>query len=88
MADFGVYIHVPFCSRRCDYCAFATWDDRHHLQVTYMEALATEIRRAVDQGLPPAHTVFVGGGTPSLVDPELLAGVLQLIPMERSDPRL
>ena len=88
MPDFGVYVHVPFCSRRCDYCAFATWDDRHHLQAAYMDALAAEIRRAVDAGLPPAHTVFVGGGTPSLVDPELLAVVLQSIPMAKDDPRL
>lgn len=88
MADHGVYVHIPFCSRRCDYCAFATWEDRHHLQAAYMEALATEIRRAVDEGLPPAHTVFVGGGTPSLVDAELLAAVVQSIPLVSDDPHV
>ena len=44
--EFGVYLHVPFCSRRCDYCAFATWADRHHLQQSYMEALLADVRRA------------------------------------------
>ena len=72
--EFGVYLHVPFCSRRCDYCAFATWADRHHLQQSYMEALLADVRRA---DLTPVTSVFVGGGTPTLVDPHLLAAVLR-----------
>src|SRR5256885_10695945 len=65
---FGVYLHVPFCNRRCDYCAFATWDDRPHLIGAYVEALCTEIRRAAP-ALPPATSVFLGGGTPPLLTP-------------------
>ena len=45
---FGVYVHIPFCASRCDYCAFATWTDRHHLTEPYLAALATDIDRAVD----------------------------------------
>ena len=74
---FGVYVHIPFCAQRCDYCAFATWTDRHHLQQRYMQALRTEVERAA---LPPVTSVFVGGGTPTLVDPHLLAAVLDDIP--------
>jgi putative oxygen-independent coproporphyrinogen III oxidase len=70
---FGVYVHIPFCAKRCDYCAFATWSDRHHLQQRYMESLRTDIVR---EGLAPATSVFVGGGTPTLVDPVSLASVL------------
>ena len=77
---FGVYVHVPFCSRRCDYCAFATWDDKASQVSAYMDALVTEIRRAVDAGLAPAETVFVGGGTPSLVPAEMLARVIAAVP--------
>ena len=40
---FGVYLHVPFCRHRCDYCAFATWTDRHHLTDAYLDAVRTEI---------------------------------------------
>jgi oxygen-independent coproporphyrinogen-3 oxidase len=74
---FGVYVHIPFCTSRCDYCAFATWTDRHHLQHQYLDALRSDIERA---GLPPVTSVFVGGGTPTLVDPHGLARVLQAIP--------
>ena len=75
--SFGVYVHIPFCSRRCDYCAFATWTDRHHLQEQYLRALVADIRRTE---MPPVTSVFVGGGTPTLVDPRLLAEVLGAVP--------
>src|SRR5690606_828908 len=77
---FGVYVHVPFCAARCDYCAFATWTDRHHLQGAYLEACRTDVERLVAGGMPPATSVFVGGGTPSLVAPRDLVAVLGAIP--------
>ncbi|MFM7251657.1 MAG: radical SAM family heme chaperone HemW [Ilumatobacteraceae bacterium] len=78
MTAFGVYLHIPFCARRCDYCAFATWTDRHHLHDDYLRALQRDIERS---GMPPATSVFVGGGTPSAVDPEALGAVLRSIPL-------
>ena len=75
-SSFGVYVHVPFCARRCDYCAFATWTDRHHLQAAYADACVAEVRAA---SLPPATSVFFGGGTPSLLDPGRLVGILAAI---------
>jgi oxygen-independent coproporphyrinogen-3 oxidase len=78
---FGVYVHIPFCASKCDYCAFATWTDRHHLTESYLGALTTEIARAVEAGLPVADTVFVGGGTPTMVDPHALASVIASIPV-------
>ncbi|HEY2302537.1 MAG TPA: radical SAM family heme chaperone HemW, partial [Acidimicrobiales bacterium] len=73
---FGVYVHVPFCSRRCDYCAFATWTDRHELMVPYLSACRRSLQRAQ---IPAATSVFFGGGTPSLVPAELLISVLSAI---------
>jgi putative oxygen-independent coproporphyrinogen III oxidase len=77
---FGVYLHIPFCSSKCDYCAFATWTDRHHLVDAYLDALRVEIDRAVESGMPVADTIFVGGGTPTLVPPDDLAAVIQSVP--------
>ena len=41
-----MYVHVPFCRSRCDYCAFATWTDRHHLTDDYLAAVRLDIERA------------------------------------------
>lgn len=79
--EFGVYVHIPFCASRCDYCAFATWTDRAHLVGEYVEACVTDVKRRFAGGAhPPATSVFFGGGTPSLVDAGLLMSVLDAIP--------
>jgi len=81
MAGFGVYVHVPFCARRCDYCDFATWTDRHHLMEAYAAACVTDLTRRVEAGsLPAATSVFFGGGTPSLLPAELLVAILSAVP--------
>ena len=75
-APFGAYVHIPFCSRRCDYCAFATWTDRDHLVDRYLAGLATDIGRSVGGGLPPLTSVFVATGVrfPDALAAELLFG--------------
>lgn len=70
---FGIYIHVPFCSSRCGYCDFNTYTPRQYAdQEEYLNALEHELALAAQyldaQGsLVPADTVFIGGGTPSLI---------------------
>ncbi len=76
----GVYVHVPFCASRCDYCAFATWTDKEHLVEEYVAALLAEIAAAGQrEDLGPAVSVYVGGGTPSLLPPAALCRVLEAI---------
>lgn len=77
----GVYVHIPFCAKRCDYCAFATFTDRHHLQGEYVQALRKHIRLLVAGGMPAATSVFVGGGTPTMLPAEELLSVLAEIPL-------
>jgi oxygen-independent coproporphyrinogen-3 oxidase len=79
-SPFGSYVHVPFCASKCEYCAFATWTDRHHLADEYLSAVRDEIDLAVAGGLRTSTSVFVGGGTPSLVDPLDLMSVVAAIP--------
>lgn len=79
--SFGVYCHIPFCTHRCDYCAFATWTDRSHLIAEYMGACRRQARELATD-MPPVTSVFFGGGTPNLVDPALLAAVLVELPTD------
>jgi oxygen-independent coproporphyrinogen-3 oxidase len=72
-----VYVHVPFCASRCDYCDFATWTDRTHLAREYVDACVRDLER---RALPPATSVFFGGGTPSLLDACLLVRILDATP--------
>lgn len=77
---FGIYIHVPFCASRCDYCAFATWTDRHHLIGDYLSAVRAQAAE-VAPGLRPVTSVFVGGGTPNLVPAEDLMAIIDELPV-------
>jgi putative oxygen-independent coproporphyrinogen III oxidase len=76
----GAYVHIPFCIRRCDYCAFATWDDRLSLLDGYVDGVRREIA-SVAPSLEPLTSVFFGGGTPSLLSPPQLASILQGLPL-------
>jgi putative oxygen-independent coproporphyrinogen III oxidase len=82
VTSFGIYLHVPFCASRCDYCAFATWTDRHHLIDDYLDACRRQAAEAVAAGLPIVTSVFVGGGTPNLVPAADLMAVLAELPIE------
>ena len=72
----GVYVHIPFCAARCDYCDFATWTDRAHLVDAYVDACVLDLQR---RALLPVDTVFFGGGTPSLLAASQLTAILDAI---------
>jgi putative oxygen-independent coproporphyrinogen III oxidase len=75
-----VYVHVPFCRARCDYCSFATWTDKDHLIAGYVAAVHAELARRRSAGtMRPATSVFFGGGTPSRVPAADLCSVLAAI---------
>lgn len=66
-----MYVHIPFCAARCPYCDFATAPATTRLRARYLAALAAEIgREGAALGRPRARTLFVGGGTPSLLEPD------------------
>jgi len=78
----GVYVHIPFCATRCDYCDFATWTDRESLIDDYVDACRVDVIGWRDRGvLDAATSVFFGGGTPSLLPEERLLAILAEIPL-------
>lgn len=66
----GVYLHIPFCGHICSYCDFNTYAGQESLIPRYVDAMEAEIaRQAALLGGPAAATVYIGGGTPSLLTP-------------------
>ncbi|MDH5759365.1 MAG: radical SAM family heme chaperone HemW [Gemmatimonadota bacterium] len=83
----SVYVHAPFCVRRCPYCDFAVQVRRVGDVEGWLAALAGELRAVEREGLFVAadriRTVYVGGGTPSLLGPTAMEGVAALLGRER-----
>ncbi len=71
-----LYVHVPFCAHRCGYCDFVTVTGNEHLQARYVDALLAEMSAVAS----PLETVFIGGGTPTLLDDVQLARLLGGLP--------
>ncbi len=83
--DTSLYIHVPFCTHRCAYCDFNTYAGKEFLIPAYVDALIREIEFIGRQvtNLPihqsPVHTIFFGGGTPSLLTPAQFASIFRAL---------
>lgn len=76
----AVYIHVPFCTTKCTYCAFNTYTNLENLVQPYTDAVANElVSVALSQPNTPVHTIFFGGGTPSLLTPAQFDQILNTI---------
>ena len=76
----SVYVHIPFCLRKCLYCDFASYPGKESLFEPYVQALRTQIRRA-SESFPGTRvpTIYFGGGTPNVLPPESLASILDEI---------
>ncbi len=75
---FGIYIHVPFCVRKCPYCDFVTAPGNREERLSYLNALASEIRSSSWKGCE-ARTIYFGGGTPSELGPPDLHRVIRWV---------
>ena len=70
----GLYVHIPFCSAICNYCNFNRGLFDADLKTRYVDALVSEICRQKSE--IPADTIFFGGGTPSLLEPDDIARII------------
>lgn len=84
----GIYVHIPFCASRCIYCGFYSTVGREAQQERYIEAVKREMAKRrtylseADRKGP--FTIYIGGGTPSVVKPHLLVGLTEAIKQEFS----
>lgn len=77
---FAIYLHWPFCQAKCPYCDFNSHVSQHIDQKRWLQAYLTEIDRYADLTQGRVLTsVFFGGGTPSLMQPDVVAGILDRI---------
>ena len=78
MGDFGVYVHIPFCRRKCFYCDFPSYAGEERWMSRYREALCREIAAqgccCLQEGA--VRTVYIGGGTPTALAPDDLLAVV------------
>ena len=76
----GLYIHIPFCNKKCDYCDFVSFSMDRKAQQLYLEALFTEIdmvkRKFQDRVF---NSIFIGGGTPSIVYEGFIASLARKV---------
>lgn len=78
--DLGLYIHVPFCLKRCHFCAFYLMVHRDDLVRTFLLALEREITvYGKEVGKTPVSTIYLGGGTPTSLNAKQLGGILEAL---------
>ena len=75
-----LYVHVPFCGHRCGYCDFVTVTGRRGQHDAYVHAVLAELERERALLAPSLETIYVGGGTPTLLAQDVLARLLAELP--------
>ena len=77
MPPISLYIHIPFCQRKCPYCDFNTYAGLNRLFEPFTAALVKEIELAGEvNGHPQVRTIFLGGGTPTVLPADLLSQIM------------
>ncbi len=72
-----LYIHIPFCARKCNYCDFLSFPEKPEAQTDYVQQLCREMQASADLAKDyEVNSIFIGGGTPSLLDPRDISRIL------------
>ena len=87
--EIGLYIHMPFCKQKCYYCDFVSYANKKKFFKKYVECVKKEIEKYArenrimsEHGLEPKYvikTIYIGGGTPSLIDDEYIEDILKTV---------
>ncbi len=95
MKELGIYIHIPFCKKKCDYCDFVSYCDKNDMIEKYVNSVKNEIANNVGANLVrnaekeyrntpldnnyQITTIYIGGGTPSSIDSKYIVEILNTI---------
>lgn len=79
MKSIGLYIHIPFCKKKCLYCDFNSYDNKNLEEDAYIFALIEELKHYINKQEYEFKTVFIGGGTPTIINPGNIAKIMKSI---------
>ena len=80
MKELGIYIHIPFCKKKCSYCDFISFSNKTKLIKKYIEALKIEIDKCkTNKESYIVKTIYIGGGTPSFIESKYIVEILNNI---------
>ena len=89
MKEIGIYVHIPFCKQKCNYCDFNSFANKGEYIEKYIKCVQKEIKNVGDRvrlksngdytNLPIAKTIYIGGGTPSFIDTKYIEDIVETI---------
>ena len=92
MRNMGIYVHIPFCKKKCYYCDFVSYDNKKEYIEKYIEFLKIEIHETAQGAkldlknklIQPfkINTIYIGGGTPSYIESKYIVEIINLIKKE------
>lgn len=77
--EIGLYIHIPFCVKKCLYCDFISYENRNELVEEYIHSLKQEIINYKDCNKYTISTIYIGGGTPSFINSKYITQIIETI---------
>ena len=81
MKELGIYIHIPFCKQKCKYCDFISYSNKEEKIKEYIKALQKEIQIKLKKYQKEylVDTIYLGGGTPSYIEPEKIVDIIKTV---------
>lgn len=82
MKNLGIYVHIPFCKKKCRYCDFVSYSNKENCIDNYVSALIKEIQNRYEKEEIKDYsvdTIYIGGGTPSLINEEYIKNIIETI---------
>ena len=87
MKEIGIYIHIPFCIKKCEYCDFVSYCNKEKYVPQYINALKKEIKNNINKEYK-ITTIYIGGGTPSSIEEHYIADIIETIKLNMNDENL
>lgn len=80
MRELGIYIHIPFCKKKCEYCDFISYSNKDDKVEQYINTLKQEIKENAKKAEEyEISTIYIGGGTPSYIDSNIIVEILNMV---------